>query len=191
MELPKKKIIVEAFSLKNYSFKDTKGNWINPFEGMTDEQTTTTQSLFQQVEKGDEIELLMEGARYIDFVILDKKEITVKTNEETNPKDKHIVTIKGKQFITFAGLLDRAYREGLEDIRIIDLRVDWDKKAAYCIAACKIGEKEIMSAGSGTVENCNTMVAGHFVEMAQTRAFARCLRTALNIDLVSKEEMKE
>lgn len=190
MEQEKKRIIVEAFSIKNYSFKDKEGNWINPFEGMSEDQKTTTQSLFQQVDKGDEIELLMEGTRYIDFVI--KQKNTVKTNQEIgNTKDKHVVDIKGNKFITFAGLLERAYDKGLNNIRITELNVDWENQSAYCIAACKIGDREIMGAGSGTKENCNNMVAGHFVEMAQTRAFARCLRTALNIDMVSKEELKE
>lgn len=105
--------------------------------------------------------------------------------------NKYIIEIKGKKYITFNGLLEEGYKQGLTDLRITELQVDWEKKSAYCIAACKIGEKEVMAAGSGTQENCNSMVEDHFVEMAQTRAYARCLRTILNIDMVALDELKE
>lgn len=104
---------------------------------------------------------------------------------------KYIVEIKGKKHITFNGLLDAAYESGLDDMRIVDLQVDWEKQSAYCLAACKMNGREIMAAGSGTQSNCNDMVKAHFVEMSQTRAYARCLRTLLNIDMVALDELKD
>ena len=103
---------------------------------------------------------------------------------------KYIVDIKGKKFITYAGLLNEAHKQKIEDMRVTELNVNWDNQSAYCIVACKIGEKEFMGVGSGTQENCGSMVKGHFVEMAHTRAKARALRDALNIDMVAVDELK-
>ncbi len=102
---------------------------------------------------------------------------------------KYIVDIKGKKFVTYNGLLDLAHTKGLNDMRVIDLVVDWKNKSAYCTVACKIGELEVMGVGSGTQENCGSMVKNHFVEMAHTRAKARALRDILNVDMVSLEEL--
>ena len=115
---------------------------------------------------------------------------------------KHIVKIKGKEFITFAGVLEEAHKQWIEDIRIVELSVDWEKKSAYCIATCGIKEpetepgkhrkvREFMGVGSGTQDNCGSMVKNHFVEMAQTRAFARCLKYALNLEGTCAEEMTD
>ena len=105
--------------------------------------------------------------------------------------NKHIVNIKGRKFITYGGLLDEAHKQGLDDMRIMKLSVDWEKKCAWCMVACKIGEKEFVGVGSATQENCGPMVKNHFVEMANTRAKSRCLRDALNIDIVALEELGE
>ena len=105
--------------------------------------------------------------------------------------EKYIIDIKGKKFVTFNGLLDLAHEKGLVSLKVQELSVDWDKKSAFCIAACKIGEVCVTCVGSGTQDNCGSMVAGHFVEMSQTRAFARCLRTILNVDMVAVDELKE
>ncbi len=111
--------------------------------------------------------------------------------EKTEIDKKYIVDIKGKKFVTFNGLLAEAHKQGIVDTRVTELNVDWEKKSAYCIVACKIGEKEFMGVGSGTQENCGDMVKGHFVEMAHTRAKSRAYRDALNIDMVSVEELTD
>ena len=109
---------------------------------------------------------------------------------------KYIVDIKGKKFITYAGLLAEAHNKGLRNISVTELNVDWEKKSAFCIAEVELFDtntqnKFFQGVGSGTPENCSSMVKDHFVEMSQTRAKARALRDALNIDMVAVDELKD
>ena len=109
--------------------------------------------------------------------------------------EKYIVDIKGKKFITYAGLLAEAHSKGLRRLSVMELNVNWEKKSAYCIVEAELmTDKEIkiiQGVGSGTPENCSSMVKDHFVEMSQTRAKARALRDILNIDMVSVDELKD
>lgn len=106
-------------------------------------------------------------------------------------KEKYVTEVRGKKFITFNGLLDEAHKAGIEETTVTELKVDWDKKCAYCIVACKMGDKEFTGVGSATPENCGSMVREHFVEMAHTRAKARCYRDCLNIDMVALDELTD
>jgi len=64
-------------------------------------------------------------------------------------------------------------------MRVVNLEVDWGNQSAWCVVSCKVGDKEFMGVGSGTQSNCGAMVKAHFVEMAHTRAKARCLRDVI------------
>lgn len=106
-------------------------------------------------------------------------------------EDKYVVEIKGKRFVTYAGLLSLAHEKGVKKLMVVDLRVDWDKKCASCTVKCELEDKVFWGVGSGTQENCGAMVREHFVEMSHTRAKARALRDALNVDLVAVDELSK
>lgn len=104
--------------------------------------------------------------------------------------EKYIVNIKGKDFVTFAGLLNALHKENTGfQLLVRSISVDWDKQSAYCVAYCKIGDIEVEGVGSGTQQNCGPMVKDHYIEMAQTRAKARALRDALNVSEVCSIEL--
>jgi len=102
-----------------------------------------------------------------------------------------IVNIKGKKFVRFNGLLDKAHEKGFKTFEITQMSVSTDGKSAWCLGyvEMKDGLKVYMT-GSANPETLGTHLRGYAVEMAGTRCFARALRNALNVDFVSVEEMK-
>lgn len=102
---------------------------------------------------------------------------------------EHIVEIQGKRFVKFAGLLALAHARGL-----LSLTCDWTFNSdtlslAKAVAVFEFGRFE--ECGDATPENVTKKVAPHFRRVALTRAKARVLRDALNIDMVSLEELSE
>ncbi len=104
---------------------------------------------------------------------------------------KYIVDIKGKKFITYTGLLAEAHKKGLQKLTVKELTVDWANGSAHCIVEAVFKDITVEGVGSGSQVNCSSMVKDHFVEMSQTRAKARALRDALNIDMVAVDELKD
>ena len=107
---------------------------------------------------------------------------------------KYILSVKGKEFITFAGLLDVATKNGLQKLVVKQLTIDAERQVATCIVDAEFfntdkGTRVFSGVGSGTMDNCSDFVKAHWVEMAHTRANARALRNALNIDMVGIEEL--
>jgi hypothetical protein len=102
---------------------------------------------------------------------------------------RHIVTIQGKPFVKFAGLLEVAHQRGLQS-----LKVDWtfnnpELSLAHAVAIFPFGTFE--ESGDATPANVNKKVAPHFRRCALTRAAARALRDALNCDMVALEELAD
>jgi len=112
-------------------------------------------------------------------------------NGKSIPKE-YISQIKGKDFITANGLLHMAHAKGFLGWTIEEMSVDWEKDSAYCHGMAHFeNDKTYHGAGSCTPKNATSMTANHFVEMAETRAKSRALRTALNIDMTTLEEISK
>lgn len=102
---------------------------------------------------------------------------------------EHIVELHGKRFITFAGLLALAHTRGLTS-----LTAEWtynDSALSLAQAVSVFPHGTFTEGGDATPDNVTKKVSPHFRRVALTRAKARALRDALNIDLVSLEELAE
>ena len=102
---------------------------------------------------------------------------------------EHIVELHGKRFITFAGLLALAHARGLTS-----LTADWtynDAGLSLAQAVAVFPHGTFTECGDATPDNVTKKVSPHFRRVALTRAKARCLRDALNIDMISLEELAE
>ncbi len=111
---------------------------------------------------------------------------------DSKEKDTDIVSIKGKDFITYAGLLKRAHEAGLLSMEITWREVNFELQSAACIVRASFPAGKVFDGfGSATPENSGSMVKDHYVELCQTRAKARALRDALNIGTVAEEELKK
>jgi hypothetical protein len=103
---------------------------------------------------------------------------------------QHVVTIQGKAFVKFAGLLQMAHERGL-----VSLTADWtfnDTALSLAHAVARFSDGRMFEeSGDATPENTNRKVAPHFRRVALTRAKARVLRDALGVDLVAVEELAD
>jgi hypothetical protein len=101
-----------------------------------------------------------------------------------------IKKIHGKDFIQYAGLLALAHEHGLQELAAEFISVTPELALAAAHAFFADGRK-FWDAGDATPTNVHQQVRAHFPRVALTRAKARCLRDALNISMVSVEELEE
>ena len=96
----------------------------------------------------------------------------------------------------FKEVLDMAYTHGLRSLRTMSLDVRDVNGIPTAIAEAMAvfvnddGSEDIFTAwGDANSTNVNNMVKNHFIRMAETRAQARVLARALNLDAVTAEEL--
>jgi len=110
--------------------------------------------------------------------------------------DEHIITIDGKPFVKYAGLLEAAHRAGLKDlqVKLIQSPSRDNGYTAVCEATAVIKTRsrektyvEIGDANPASIGDSRLTV--HAIRIAATRAKARALRDALRISICSVEEL--
>jgi hypothetical protein len=106
-------------------------------------------------------------------------------------KDRTGRVIGTKEVVTYPGLLSKAHEEGLQKIATKLLQVPSDENARTAIAKAWVETKKGRFEGIGDAnpENVNSFIVPHLIRMAETRAKARALRDAVNIGIVSFEEL--
>jgi hypothetical protein len=83
-----------------------------------------------------------------------------------------------------------AHEQGLIELKAEFISVTDTLALAAAYAVFKDGRK-FWDAADATPTNVRAQVKAHFARMALTRAKARALRDALNISMVSLEELEE
>ena len=101
---------------------------------------------------------------------------------------KYVVNVQGKDFITFPGLLAMAHELGLTSIDT-ELIQPIDLNSPVVKATVKLGDRTFSGYGDATSTNVAKKVAGALIRMAETRAIARALRFACNIEMTALEEL--
>jgi hypothetical protein len=119
-----------------------------------------------------------------------------KKNQETNQRPKleerFIMTLKGKDFVVYAGLLDLAHQRGLQSIMVDGLQYPTKDNGfeAICKATVESRTGEVfVELGDANPKNTNKMIINHILRMAATRAKARALRDFTNIGMTCLEEL--
>ena len=109
---------------------------------------------------------------------------------------KYVVNVQGKDFITFPGLLAEAHGQGLVGIETSLVNPENPKspivKAIVTLRSAEAGPqgfKVFTGYGDATETNVAKKVSGALLRMAETRAIARALRFACNIDMTAIEEL--
>src|SRR5262245_20414404 len=100
-----------------------------------------------------------------------------------------VTTIHGKEFVQFAGLLAMAHAQGLVSLTAKLVAVTPELALARATATFADG-RTFTEAADATPDNVNAGVKKHFARCALTRAKSRCLRDALNINMVAVEELE-
>lgn len=106
-------------------------------------------------------------------------------------KDSRGRVVGTKEVVTYQGLLSRAHEEGLKAIRtsLVQVPTDDNGRTAIAKAAVETGKGQFEALGDASPMNVNSFIVPHLIRMAETRAKARALRDAVNIGVVSFEEL--
>lgn len=110
-------------------------------------------------------------------------------------RKKFVIQRQGKDVVLYAGLLDLAHKQGLKHIETELQRIDKNPATREIeLVAVKArvemdDDKTFTGLGDASPSNVGKMVSAHLPRMAETRAKARALRDAVNIGMVSLEEL--
>ncbi len=99
-----------------------------------------------------------------------------------------LVTVQGRPFIRFEGLLELAHARGLVSLETVIVQAN-DAMAICQSTAVFSDGRRFTDIGDATERNVAKHLSPHFIRMAATRASARCLRRALNVSACSVEEL--
>ncbi|OZV10761.1 hypothetical protein CIW83_18240 [Tissierella sp. P1] len=107
--------------------------------------------------------------------------------------ERFIVDLKGKQFVTYEGLLDLAHQKGLLSmfVEIIQIPSKENDMTAICKATAKTENGIFQDIGDAGPNSTNSMIKPHIIRMASTRAKARALRDLTNVGMTAIEELGE
>ncbi len=96
-----------------------------------------------------------------------------------------------KEVVTYPGLLSKAHDEGLAQVRtkLLQIPTDENGRTAIAKALVETAKGRFEALGDANPENVNSFIVPHLIRMAETRAKARALRDAVNIGVVSFEEL--
>jgi hypothetical protein len=118
------------------------------------------------------------------------------THHTVDPKFTYFDKRARKDVVLYVGLLDAAHRAGLVAIETEILAYPCGENNETCIIrATAIFERDpdrplrFTAIGDANPRNVGAAIAPHFIRMAETRAKARALRDALNIGMVTAEEL--
>src|SRR5258708_27298654 len=99
--------------------------------------------------------------------------------------------IGSKEVVLYAGLLSQAHEEGLTRIRTSILQIPTEENGRLAIIKAEVETaKGLFEAiGDASPESVGDDLAPHLIRVAETRAKARALRDAVNVGVVSFEEL--
>lgn len=106
--------------------------------------------------------------------------------------ERFIVNLRGKQFVTYEGLLDLAHQNKLKSIKTELIQIPSKENNNQCIMkaiATTEDGKEFEGYGDADTSNVNSMISKHIIRMAETRAKARALRDLTNVGMTALEEL--
>ena len=107
---------------------------------------------------------------------------------------KHIISLNGKPFITYEGLLHAAHENGITSIEVEILQYPNEDNKMTAISSATVRGKDgqiFIDIGDASPASCSSKIAPHLIRMASTRAKSRALRDFTNIGMYSIEELGE
>jgi len=106
-------------------------------------------------------------------------------------KDRNGRVTGTKEVVTYQGLLSKAHDEGLKKIAttLVQAPSEANREVAIVRAEVETAKGLFQGYGDASPGNVNAFIVPHLIRMAETRAKARALRDAVNIGVVSFEEL--
>ena len=106
-------------------------------------------------------------------------------------KDRQGRIIATEDVVTYAGLLSLAHDKGLKKMEtaLVQLPEEANGQTAVFLAIVETESGIYKGHGDASPDNVASRIIPHIIRMAETRAKARALRDAVNIGVVSIEEL--
>ena len=106
-------------------------------------------------------------------------------------KDRQGRLIATEEVVTYAGLLSLAHDKGLKKMEtaLVQLPEETNGHTAVFLAIVETESGIYKGHGDANPDNVASRIIPHIIRMAETRAKARALRDAVNIGVVSIEEL--
>lgn len=106
-------------------------------------------------------------------------------------RDRNGRVVGTREIVKYPALLNRAHEEGLKRIETSLAQLPSESNAMTAVAHATVETAKGIFSGTGEAspENTTARVARHLISIAETRAKARALRDAVNIGVVSIEEL--
>lgn len=126
--------------------------------------------------------------------VLQKDEVSSEDPPRPVLDKRFLVQLKGKDYATYAGLLDLSHQHGLSELKVEIVQLPSPENGMECIVqATAVNESGSIftDLGDANPHNCNKAVAQHIIRMASTRAKARVLRDLSNIGVTALEELSD
>lgn len=106
--------------------------------------------------------------------------------------EQFLITINGKKFVSYEGLLHTAHELGLKGIEVHMLQNPTPENDQTCICRATvigIDGQTYIDYGDANPSNVNSRISPHIIRMAATRAKARALRDFTNVGMTAIEEL--
>jgi len=99
--------------------------------------------------------------------------------------------VGSKDVVLYAGLLNQAHEEGLARVRTSILQIPTEENGHLAIIKAEVETTKGLfeAVGDACPGNVDEFLAPHLIRVAETRAKARALRDAVNVGVVSYEEL--
>ena len=99
--------------------------------------------------------------------------------------------VGSKDVVLYAGLLNQAHEEGLLRVRTSILQIPTEENGRLAIIKAEVETTKGLfeAVGDACPENVDEFLAPHLIRVAETRAKARALRDAVNVGVISYEEL--
>jgi hypothetical protein len=116
--------------------------------------------------------------------------------ERKKPKldERFIITLEGKDFVTYPGLLDLGHQKGILKIEVEPLQIPTKDNEHFAVCKALVvstNGETFTDIGDANPTNVNSRIAKHLLRMASTRAIARALRSFTNIGMTCLEELAD
>ncbi len=109
-------------------------------------------------------------------------------------RDGFVTWRGGKKYVLYAGLLEEAHALGLKEIDtdLVQVPAAENGYVAVVKAVVKLADgRTFHGIGDASPESVGRGIVPHTIRMAETRAKARALRDAVNVDAAALEELTE
>jgi len=99
--------------------------------------------------------------------------------------------VGSKEVVRYAGLLNQAHEEWLLRVRTSILQIPSDENGRLAIIKAEVETTKGLfeAVGDACPENVDEFLTPHLIRVAETRAKARALRDAVNVGVISYEEL--